>query len=99
MHAIGVDEIAAVLFGHLHRDMVEDHLVPAHHREDAIAGGEFLPRRPFGFAIFAVALELGPPRISSFPYRFRRATYATGDGDGKMAVIRKSVVWGKGVAR
>src|SRR3546814_4157608 len=65
--------------------MVEDHLVPAHHREDAIAGGEFLPRRPFGFAIFAVALELGRHRISSFRYRFRPATYATGEGDDTMA--------------
>src|SRR3546814_9901506 len=28
MHAVRVDEVAAVLVGNLHRDMVEDHLVP-----------------------------------------------------------------------
>src|SRR3546814_2386390 len=77
MHAVRVDEVAAVLVGNLHRDMVEDHLVPAHHREDAIAGGEFLPRRPFGFAVLAVALELGRHGLFLFGGRFCPATYAT----------------------
>src|SRR3546814_11378383 len=80
MHAVRVDEVAAVLVGNLHRDMVEDHLVPAHHREDAIAGGEFLPRRPFGLAVLAVGLELGRLGLCLFVGRFWPATYATRRG-------------------
>src|SRR3546814_11859150 len=80
MHAVRVDEVAAVLVGNLHRDMVEDHLVPAHHREDAIAGGEFLPRRPFGFAVLAVALDLGRHGLFLFGGWFCPATYATRRG-------------------
>src|SRR3546814_19768146 len=60
--------------------MVEDHLVPAHHREDAIAGGEFLPRRPFGFAVLAVALELGRHGLFLLGGRFCPAPYATRRG-------------------
>src|SRR3546814_19262479 len=73
MHAVRVDAVAAVLVGNLHRDMVEDHLVPAHHREDAIAGGEFMPRRPFGFAVLAVALELGRNGLFLFGGQIGRA--------------------------
>src|SRR3546814_20816072 len=74
--------------------MVEDHLVPAHHREDAVTCGKLLPRRPFGFAIFAVALELGRHLPVPCPDWFRPATYATshrpGTIPGEGGAVRRS---------
>jgi hypothetical protein len=48
VQAEGVDEEPDLGPRHPHRDVVEDHLDPAEHVEDAIAGRELHPRLPFG---------------------------------------------------
>lgn len=42
----GIDQECVVLVRHLYRDVIEDGLVPAHHREDTIGGSKLLPRLP-----------------------------------------------------
>jgi hypothetical protein len=59
VHAIRVDQKRTVFVRHFHGDVVENQLVPTEHRKYPIAGSKLLTRGPFGFAIFAVRLQLG----------------------------------------
>ena len=64
IHSVGVDQECAIFAGNLNGDMVENQLIPAKHRKDPVASGEFKPRRPFGFAILIVNLKRGCHRLS-----------------------------------
>ena len=68
MHAIWIDQKCAILAGHFQCDMVEDHLVPTHHRKNAVTRCQFLPRSPFSFAIFAIRPQLSRHGISPHHY-------------------------------
>jgi hypothetical protein len=59
VHAIRIDQKSAFFVRHLHRNVVKHQFVPTEHRKNAIAGRKLLTRGPFGFAIFAVRLQLG----------------------------------------
>jgi hypothetical protein len=56
---VGIDQEGVVFPRHPQRDVVVDALAPAKVREDAVAGGELLPRGPFRLAALRIAPELG----------------------------------------
>jgi hypothetical protein len=47
VQAVRVDQELRLVARHALRDVVEDHLGPAEVREQAVAGGELEPQRPF----------------------------------------------------
>ena len=59
MQTIGVDQKGIILAGHLERDMVEDHLVPAEIGKYSVTGSEPLARFPLIFTAAGPNIDRG----------------------------------------